>query len=153
MSGHPRRNHQWKTDTPSPEGFDIFWIASDSLQQVGMFATGGEGPIPLTALPWIHEVEQQVLMLSVVCSVELKVSYPRPDDFVALAQRGLFSLDWTDVHKTLIQKTAMYELVCRPVRPLTVDQLPPSLQVAALATKIIGKSLAAGCVDRASLGS
>ena len=152
-SKHPSTVSPMQTDAPSPEGFDIFWIASDSLQQVGMFATGSAGPIPLTARPWIHDVEEQVLMLPVVCAVELKIPYPRPDDFVAMAERGFFSFDWTDVHKTFIQATSMYEMVCRPARPLTVDQLPPSLRVAALATKIVGRTLDAGLVDRASLGS
>jgi len=64
-----------------------------------------------------------------------------------------FSFDWTDVHKTSSQATSAYEMVCRPVSPLTVDQLPPSLRVAALATKIIGKTLDAGRVDRVALGS
>lgn len=140
-------------DAPSSEGFDIFWIASDSLQQVGMFATGGDGPIPWTARPWIYNAEEQALMLSVVCAVELKIPYPRPDDFMALAERGFFSFDWTDVHKPSIQATSAYEMVCRPASPLTVDQLPPSLRVAALATKIIGKTLDAGRVDRVALGS
>lgn len=140
-------------DAPSSEGSDIFWIASDSLQQVGMFATGGDGPIPWTARPWIHSAEEQALMLSVVCAVELKIPYPRPDDFVALAERGFFSFDWTDVHKTSIQARSAYEMVCRPVCPLTVDQLPPFLRIAAQATKIIGKTLDAGRVDRAALGS
>ena len=51
---------------------------------------------------------------------------PRPDDFIALAERGFFAYDWSD--GALIDE---YELTARPYRPLTLDLLPDNLLEAA----------------------
>lgn len=39
---------------------------------------------------------------------------PRPDDFVELAEQGLFVYDWTDIHRKRKDYLHAYELVAVP---------------------------------------
>jgi len=48
------------------------------------------------------------------------VHLKRPDDFIALAKRGLFVFDWRDVYRSMLNVTNSYELIARPTRPLTM---------------------------------
>ena len=117
-------------------GIDAAWLAMDSLRQVAVFTTGGAGPIPVSARASAPDVEQLVHLLVEISECELLADINRPDDFVAFARRGLFSYDWSDVHRTRKNCVEGYELQARPVRPLTIEQLPKALQLIAAATKL-----------------
>src|SRR5512138_1586037 len=86
-----------------PDGVDCGWIAADRDGRVGVFVTGGRGPIPRIALlpgrPPVEDVESVLNSLRSFTTAKVLVSLKRPDDFVELAQRGLFAYDWTDVHR------------------------------------------------------
>ncbi len=101
-----------------PVGVDCVWLGLDSAQHVGVFVTGGEGPIPNAVLEqsllWIEDMELEVLGLPKVSDAELLVSVPRPDSFIALAERGLFVFDWADVSRTAGELSNSYELVASP---------------------------------------
>jgi hypothetical protein len=116
-------------ERPYPEGLDCCWLAADRIGQLGVFATGGSGPIPAQALlqPYpLDEIEETILALPKASDIDLRVRSPRPDRFVALAERGFFVFDWSDVHRTE-QYIDEYELMALPYRPLAVDLLPESL--------------------------
>jgi hypothetical protein len=49
------------------------------------------------------------------------VDIKRPDDFITLAERGLFVYDWRDIHRTKQQETRSYELVAEPNSPLSIS--------------------------------
>lgn len=117
-------------------GIDAGWLAMDSLRQVAVFTTGGAGPIPVSAQASSPDVEQLVRSLAEISECELLADINRPDDFLAFAKRGLFSYDWSDVHRTQSNCVGGYELQARPVRPLTIEQLPKALQLIATATKL-----------------
>jgi hypothetical protein len=116
-------------ERPYPEGVDCCWLASDRIGQLGVFVTGGSGPIPAQVLLLTYpldEIEETILELPKASDIDLRVRVPRPDRFVALAERGVFVYDWSDVHRTE-QYIDEYELMALPYRPLTLDLLPESL--------------------------
>lgn len=106
--------------------WDLLWMASDAKGQVGVFITAGEGPIPKTMVSGIDdlaEVEEEILRLPPRCEHRLLASMPRPDDFIALAERGLFVYDWQDVHRTAAAATHCFEHIALPTKPLSIGAL------------------------------
>jgi len=124
-------------ERPYPEGIDTLWLASDHAGHVGVFMTGGSGPIPVQALhpgyP-LDDLEAHLLDLPKASDIDLRVRVPESDRFVALAERGFFVFDWSDVHRTELYIDE-YELIALPYRPLTLDLLPESLSDAARAVR------------------
>jgi hypothetical protein len=119
-----------------PEGWDYAWIAQDCLGRVAVLTNAGVGPLPLKLLACRElgdRAEVMVRALPVRGEHTLLVSLPRPDDFIACAKRGLYVYDWQDVHRR-DGKTHRYELLAIPHAPLSVSELPDSLnELAALA--------------------
>lgn len=110
-----------------PHGVDCVWLALDGAGHVGAFVTGGIGPVPLLALndeflP-VEEIEEAIFSLPKVSDVRLLVSMKRPDDFVAMAERGLFVYDWRDVHRIAKACTDCYELIAAPHNPIKVSDI------------------------------
>ena len=131
-------------ERPYPEGVDCCWLASDRIGQLGVFLTGGSGPIPAQLLlpPYLlDDIEETILALPKASDIDLRVKVPRPDRFVALAERGFFVYDWSDVHRTE-QYIAEYELMALPYRPLTLDLLPEKLLDTARAARLGAVSFA-----------
>ena len=125
-------------ERPYPDGLDYCWLASDRIGQLGVFVTGGSGPIPAQLLlpPYpLDDLEETILALPKASDIDLRVRVPRPDRFVALAERGFFVYDWSDVHRTE-QYIDEYELMALPYRPLTLDLLPESLLDTARAVRL-----------------
>lgn len=118
------------------QGVDASWLAVDSMGRIAVFTTGGEGAIPLSALPSALDAEEMLQSLEDVSDWTLVVDLPRPDDFVAFAKRGLFSYDWSDVHRTNHEALGCYELQASPVQPLSIEQLPEKLRSLAKATTL-----------------
>ena len=131
-------------ERPYPVGLDCCWLASDRIGQLGVFATGGSGPLPAQALiptyP-LDDLEEAILALPKASDIDLRVRGPRLDRFVAMAERGIFVYDWSDVHRTE-QYIEEYELMALPYRPLTLDLLPESLSDAARAVRFNAVSFA-----------
>lgn len=116
-----------------PVGLDCVWLAVDGHDQLAAFITAGEGPIPEEILCYpnigVEDVEATLLTLPKVGAAELRVTVPRPDDFLELAERGLFVYDWTDVHRKNHDRIRSYELVALPRSTcLKLAQLSPDLK-------------------------
>jgi hypothetical protein len=115
-----------------PSGLDVEWIAVDCKGRVGVFTTAGAGPVPhayLESGSLLDETWDFIRSLPEVTNHHLSAVCPRPDDFIAFARRGLYSLDWAEVHRTTAESTRLYEIQARPVIPATVEALtwPASL--------------------------
>lgn len=118
-------------DAPYPEGIDCVWLASDHSGHLGVFVTGGVGPIPIPALNYkqipVEHIEGLVCDMPSVSATRLLVPIKRPDDFIDLAERGVFVYDWSDVHRTEHSSLRAYELIAVPIMPITVALLPENL--------------------------
>lgn len=114
-----------------PYGIDCVWIASDRNGHLGAFVTAGVGPIPVQALKSdlfdIRDVEEAVCHLPQVSKASLLISIKRPDDFIAMAERGFFVYDWRDAHRSVGESKNAYEPVAVPLNPISTSALPESL--------------------------
>lgn len=106
-----------------PAGFDFVWIGRDEKGRLAAFVTAGGGQIPKSLLgksgEMLCDIERAILDLPKVSGVKLHVEVPRPDDFIAMAERGFFVFDWRDVHRATKEESGCYELVATPLQPAT----------------------------------
>lgn len=125
---------------PYPEGIDCVWLASDREGHVGAFITAGVGPIPAEALSSVvmpvEDIEGRLCQLPPVSQVQLLVSVKRPDDFIDLAERGVFVFDWADINRTAREALRVYESVAVPTKPITASSLPSDLSALAKALRL-----------------
>jgi hypothetical protein len=114
------------TELQYPAGIDFAWLGRDKLGNVAAFVTGGCGPIPREAL-WQVALpvapEETLLSLPLAGEARLLGSYANMQSFGALAKRGVFVYDWSDVHRVSSAQTGLYELVAAPAVPLAVEHL------------------------------
>lgn len=110
-----------------PYDTDLVWVGLDKDGFVGAFVTAGLGGIPIEAISsqliCLNEIEKEVLKLELISTAELKFSLPRPDDYIEMANRGLYVYDWSDIHKTAHEEKRAYERIATPDNPLKVEQL------------------------------
>jgi hypothetical protein len=113
-----------------------------------VFITAGIGPIPEAALDSdlmpVEDVEGQLCQLPAVSQARLLVSVKRPDDFIDLAERGLFVYDWTDINRTAREALGVYEPVATPSKSITASSLPSDLVALAKALKLADVTFAVG---------
>ena len=147
QSGYPV--HQMTQD--DLDGIDMAWMAVDALGQVAIFTTGGVGPVPSTVVAWIDITEQEAESLPETTRFDQLVNVTRPDDFVGFARRGFFAYDWSDVHRVAQRRVDGYELQARPLRPLTLTDLPTSMQIAAAATRLPDVSFGSSVIPASKL--
>jgi hypothetical protein len=132
-------------ERPYPEGIDGSWLASDRDGHLGVFVIAGCGPIPAQTLNPAYpldEIEEDILKLPKASDVDFPGQAAEVDRFVDLAERGFFVYDWSDVHRVIQAYINAYELVARPYRPLTLDQLPDDLADAARSVRFTRLSFA-----------
>lgn len=114
-----------------PEDLDCGWIAADREGRVGVFVTGGRGPVPRVALlperPPVEEIEFFLGALPSFTTARVVVQLKRPDDFVESAERGFFAYDWTDVHRAEREALGSYELIAAPDKPISIKELPKEI--------------------------
>ncbi|MFJ3049839.1 hypothetical protein [Pseudomonas nitroreducens] len=133
------------------DGLDVAWMAVDALGHVAIFTSGGVGAVPSTAVASIDITEPELDSLPETSGFDLLVNLPRPDDFVRFAKRGFFAYDWSDVHRVTRRRIGGYELQARPLRPLTLSELPASLRATAAATELLDVSFGASAIPATAL--
>ena len=109
---------------PYPSEWDPEWVAIDRYGRIGVFTTGGAGPVPRAYLktPGLLEaVGKAVWDMPERTESLLLAQMPRPDDYEAFARRGLFAFDWRDVHRTT-NRSKLYEIQARPAAPIAFDE-------------------------------
>jgi hypothetical protein len=123
-----------------PVGVDCVWLALDQEGHVAAFATGGSGPMPLHLLEAqgqvVENIEARLGELSRTAVARLLVSLKRPDDFVDIAERGIFAYDWSDVHRAERDEIHAYELIAAPSEPIKITALPDDVARLAAKTKL-----------------
>lgn len=131
-------------DHTYPQGIDCAWLAVDRDNLLGVFITGGCGPVPLQTLTYLATLdpEELALALPVVSGCRLLAPLPDPNSFAALAARGFFVFDWSDIHRPHQLELRAYEAVAIPSSPITIDTLPPDLASLAGSVRFAQKGFA-----------
>ena len=104
-------------------GREFDWFAVDGRGHVGHFATAGFGPIPVAVLERLDELrhlDQRVLKLEVVGDAVGHLA-GRIEDWLEMAQRGLFAYDWK-------HWGGPYQRAATPARPILLADLPTELR-------------------------
>lgn len=120
------------SDVPSAPAdlawLDIGWIASDRFGQVALFTTGGAGPVPVAAMASVDAAEGAIMaMAERGPATSHRVGEPTAC-FLDFARRGVFSYDWSDVHRGRAAQIHAYELQASPGRPVLAGALPEPLR-------------------------
>jgi hypothetical protein len=113
-----------------PDDLDCAWLAIDAFGKLGVFITGGTGPIPEQVLKSeipVFEIEDALLELPRICAAVLTIKVRNPDSYVDLAERGLFVFDWQNVHRANAHQKPGYDLVALPTQPITASEISPKL--------------------------
>ena len=114
---------------------DVAWFGVDSLGQAAAFITAGRAPIPRDLLNRadidLAKLEQIANRLPKIGEGLLVERSGNMSSFVALAERGFFVFDWSDVHRTRVEHINEYERVCAPTIPLMIG-LIDRLELAAI---------------------
>jgi hypothetical protein len=112
--------------------WDIPWIATDRNGYVAAFITAGEGPIPEAGFKdgalSIEDAEAAILELPVVSEAKMLITEGDLSGFIALAQRGFFVYDWTDVHSAKAKLNNAYQPVAVPLTPQLLADVSPALR-------------------------
>jgi hypothetical protein len=122
-----------------PAGLDYTWLAYDTTASIAVFSNAGLGPIPISVLTNRHVVDNaDALINSLPVRGRCELLAPvQGSYFDSVSQRGLFSYDWQDVHRTEA-KSGCYEIVSRPLNPLLITDLPGALrEIAGLALALL----------------
>ena len=110
-----------------PEWADVMWYGVDALGRVGMFTSGGPGPIPRAVfrdLDAYNALDRHLRGLPVLGKPELFIRYKDTTDWQRAAERGLYAFDY--VYDS--GRPAGYRLVARPATTLSVVELPEWVQ-------------------------
>jgi hypothetical protein len=128
------------TEASYPQGMDCIWLALDQNDCIAAFVTGGSGPIPIKFLEAEHngieEMEERIGELPRTSTARLLISLKRPDDFIGIAERGIFAYDWSDAHRTRRDEIGAYELIAAPTNPIKARHLPRDVAAVAGSTRL-----------------
>ncbi len=105
------------------EGSEFDWFAVDGVGHVGLFSTAGYGAVPISVLARVDELRGLAgrLLEAPVVGTATGHLPGRIDDWLAVAQRGVFAYDW---HHWF----GPYRRVATPSRPVRVGELPAHLR-------------------------
>jgi len=107
------------SDPDYPAWLDLVWVSVDARGRLGAFATGGQGPIAVSAFLASEQVGDWLDSLPDRSATK----HGAAEAFSIYARKGLFAFDWSDVHRTSDWLDA-YELMAAPMEPLLIDQIP-----------------------------
>ncbi len=104
---------------------ELDWLAVDNKGQLGIFTALIDAPLPdkvKVSFEDYQNLRQIIELISKSTSATL-VTHQKGNfnDWIAYADKGFFAFDFQDVHRT--EKKNQYDLIARPTRPLTIDEL------------------------------
>jgi hypothetical protein len=109
-------------------GWDVDWFATDSVGQLAHFTSAGHAPIPSSIVrDDLVKIHQMVLQLPCDFSSEVEIMSDVEVEYYRkmlrdMAGRGFFCFDAAE------PDSRIYVCVARPMRPVTLSQLPAALQ-------------------------
>jgi hypothetical protein len=105
-------------------GYEVDWLGVDAHGHLGLFSTGGQGPIPEDVVRHLADVEaavQRLLTLPVVgeCA-ESPTGGGDYDSWIEPARRGIFGFDWGPI------EAPPYVRLTVPSNPVSLDDVADS---------------------------
>ena len=113
------------------EMIDCAWLACDTFGRLAVLITAGCGPVPAAVFEGpvdIFDIEERLCALPYNGTIRLRLSATDVPSFTALAERGLFVFDWSDIHKVGANQTNAYELMATPSAPRHLPDLADDLR-------------------------
>jgi hypothetical protein len=109
---------------------ELNWLAVDNKGQLGIFTSLMNAPIPdkvKSSLENYEDLRKRIELISkTTTAIVVTKEKGNFSDWTAYADKGLFAFDFQDVHRAT--KKNQYDLIARPVKPLTIGELHlPSL--------------------------
>jgi hypothetical protein len=106
-------------------GTELDWLAIDIDNHVGLFSTGGYGPVPTAVVDHLAVVEQAIASLTVLPVRADCVSMPESGTgnfsfWIEPCRRGLFGFDWGPVEVGPFARLTM------PKAPIKAEDLAES---------------------------
>ena len=109
-------------------GLEFDWIAVDADCHLGLFSTGGYGPVPeIVSRPdYMDDLYDNLSDLEPRGQARLEIN---PDydvsEWLALSQKGLYVYDWSSAEE-------LYQGVSSPTSPLELNEFTSNLEEVAL---------------------
>ena len=113
---------------------DFEWYAVDRDGFIAFFTSAGFGPIPIVVFrseSLYFEITRTISDLSCCGGHRINIAgqlYPKPEDWVRMAQRGLFAYDWDSSNAGQYVSCQPYQLIASPARPMNISELPQLIQ-------------------------
>lgn len=105
---------------PNP-GFELDWLARDEAGQVGLFSTGGQGPVPRVVVDHLAAVETAIRRLPSLPVLGPCAESPGGggnfESWIEPSRRGFYGFDWGPV------PVGPYARITVPSRVLMVDDI------------------------------
>jgi len=107
------------------KGDELDWLAVDVHGHVGVFSTGGDGPVPQAVVDHLDEVDAAVSRLSSLAVVGDCADQPDgPGNFsfwVEPSRRGIYGFDWGPI------SDCSFAQLTTPTRPIAVETIDDSV--------------------------
>jgi hypothetical protein len=117
------------------QGYELDWLGVDRRGHVGLFSSGGYGPIPKAVADNLTEVEAALDRLNILPVLEPCAESPEGDgdysSWIEPGRRGIFGFDWGPT------RNPPYARLTVPSAPVSVNDIAdPALKAAALLVRL-----------------
>ncbi|WCO03549.1 hypothetical protein [Psychroserpens ponticola] len=118
-------NEDWENIKNQSYDYEFDWFGIDKLGQIAMFSSFNRGFRPkcvTKSLELYKELEEILESLArTTNAIKITKENSRLDDWIEYSEKGLFSHDLQDVHRTTEKK--QFDILFKPEKPLTINEL------------------------------
>lgn len=116
---------EWEIIIHQACNVEFDWFGIDKLGQVAMLSSFNRGYRPkcvTKSLELYKELEKTLKDLErTTNAIKITIEDCRLDDWIEYSEKGLFSYDLQDVHRTI--KKNQFDILFKPENPLTINEL------------------------------
>jgi hypothetical protein len=131
-------------------GRELDWLAIDVDGHIGLFSTGGQGPVPVVVVANMDDVEaavERLPQLPIIGEVAESPTNGNYEFWADPSRRGLFGYDWGPV------PMGPYARLTIPSRPIAINEVQDSLVKATAAlVQLPVRFSQAAAIDVSDLG-
>lgn len=118
-------NEDWENIKSQNCDYEFDWFGIDKIGQIAMFSSFNRGFRPecvTKSLELYKELEETLEGLGKITSaIKITKENSHLDDWIEYTEKGLFSHDLQDVHRTT--KKNQFDILFKPEKPLTINEL------------------------------